>query len=252
MDPHTNRTLWFAWGGVADLTVVREMTYDRVNQQLLMWPVAELASLRGAAPLGHVAANTAIPAAGKSLPVFTKNVTAFDFEAEVALPADGSAVSFGAHILAARDPADDDAGAASPPVYSKGIGAVLMVNVSAAATTSAGTTSVGSVARFVSISLDANATKKLPVFYSYNFTLPADEAAAGSINLRILADSTLVEVFVAGGRGVITAATNPPEGGGAGLYLVAGNGGGSSSAVVTNATAWTMCGNIPEHQLVEH
>jgi len=251
MDPHTNRTLWFAWGGVADLTVVREMTYDRVNQQLLMWPVAELAGLRGAAPLGHVAANTAIPAAGKSLPVFTKNVTAFDFEAEVALPADGSAVSFGAYILAARDPAADDAGAAAPPVYSKGIGAVLMVNVSAAATTSAGTTSVGSVARFVSISLDVNATtaptpaKQRPgqtVFYSYNFTLPADEAAAGSINLRILADSTLVEVFVADGRGVITAATNPPEGGGAGLYLVAGNGGGSSSAVVTNATAWTMCG----------
>lgn len=57
------------------------------------------------------------------------------------------------------------------------------------------------------------------------------------------ADSTLVEVFVAGGRGVITAATNPPEGGDAGLYLVATNGGGGSgSAVVENATAWTMCG----------
>lgn len=57
------------------------------------------------------------------------------------------------------------------------------------------------------------------------------------------ADSTLVEVFVAGGRGVITAATNPPEGGGAGLYLVATNGGGGSgSAAVKNATAWTTCG----------
>merc|ERR1719272_2214033 len=107
------------------------------------------------------------------------------------------------------------------------------------------------MARFVSISLDLNATtastpaKQRPgqiTFYSYNFTLPADEAAAESINLRVLADSTLVEVFVAGGRGVITAATNPPEGGGAGLYLVAGNGGGSGSAVVKNATAWTMCG----------
>ena len=202
MDPDTNRTLWFAWGGLADLTVVREMTYDRVNQQLMMWPVAELASLRGAVPLGQVAANTAIPAAGKSLPVFTKNVTAFDFEAEVALPVDGSSVSFGAYIMAAHDPADD-VGAAVPPVHSKGIGAVLMVNVSAvvasAATSSSpppSSSSAGkSMTRFVSISLNVNATtvatpvKQRPgqtLFYTYNFTLPGEEAAAESINLRVL------------------------------------------------------------------
>jgi len=161
--------------------------------------------------------------------------------------------------MAAHDPADD-VGAAVPPVHSKGIGAVLMVNVSAvvasAATSSSpppSSSSAGeSMTRFVSISLNVNATtvatpvKQRPgqiLFYTYNFTLPGDEAAAESINLRVLADSTLVEVFVAGGRGVITAATNPPEGGGAGLYLVATNGGGGSgSAAVKNATAWTTCG----------
>lgn len=108
--------------------------------------------------------------------------------------------------MAAHDPADD-VGAAVPPVHLKGIaiGAVLMVNVSAvvasAATSSSpppppSSSSAGeSMTRFVSISLNVNATtvatpvKQRPgqiLFYTYNFTLPGDEAAAESINLRVL------------------------------------------------------------------
>ena len=106
--------------------------------------------------------------------------------------------------MAAHDPADD-VGAAVPPVHLKGIaiGAVLMVNVSAvvasAATSSSpppSSSSAGeSMTRFVSISLNVNATtvatpvKQRPgqtLFYTYNFTLPGEEAAAESINLRVL------------------------------------------------------------------
>lgn len=200
----------------------------------------------GAACTGSVAAGTLLPPGG-SVPVFAKNVSSFDFHADIALPADGSARSFGVAIIVDHPPV---AGESIPG----GAAAFLSVNVSAVRGADA--------TRFVSMSLCADATcfepkdkHGLPVGpMFYNFTLPA-AASVGTIDVRVLADSTLIETFVANGRGVITLTTLVHPNGGAGLYLVGGHATGhgpgagsgadgdaiSGGISISNASAWSMC-----------
>ena len=71
-----------------------------------------------------------------------------------------------------------------------------------------------------------------------NFTLPSS-AAPSSIEVRILVDNSMVEVFVAKGRGVITQSllSRAGLGGGTGVYFM---GGGHGPATIMQATAWDM------------
>ena len=236
------RMLWFEWGGETDLTVVREITYDPTSQELRMLPVAEIKTLRDPDPLGVLHTGKASIPAGGALPLFVGNVSSFDVEAMVVLPASGPA-AFGAAIMAARPPVP---GEPAPG----GASAVLTVNVTAPA--------AADRSRVVSMELTGIrppsmelikvrvppggrrvGTQDKPGAYRYNFTLPANAGAGDEmIPVRILADATLVEVFIADGRGVITIATEEPTNDGHGLYFLAG---GAGLIVVSNATAWAMC-----------
>jgi hypothetical protein len=257
VDPHTKRMLWFAWAGLNDLSVVREITYEPKTQQLLMYPVPELKVLRSPSPLGTLPHQTSLPmhwraAAGSPppptahyVPLFTSNDTAFDVEVSLALPSSGGATSFVAAIMVQRPPSTADAAAAAAPGNAS---AVLTVNISAVA---------ADHSRFVSMSVYSasymeHCAPRCKGFIQthtidYNFTLPAPRAAGGSeppqMGVRILVDSTLVEAFVAGGRGAITIPTSTPPGGSAGVYLLGGGAliEGALAAVVNKASAWAMC-----------
>jgi hypothetical protein len=105
VDPTTKRMTWFAWAGAAYLqTTVRDLFYDAALQDLLMYPVPEMKTLRGKTPLGELSDKT-INSSGSGSPValFTagpNNTTTFDVEATVALPPSGAAVEFNVLLLA--------------------------------------------------------------------------------------------------------------------------------------------------------
>ena len=253
VDPQTKRMLWFSWAGLSDLSVVREITYEPTSQQLLMYPVSELEVLRDPSPLGTLPHKTPLllptgspTTVTEAVPLFTSNDTAFDVEISLALPTNGGATSFIAAIMVQQPPSTADV-AVAPGNAS----AVLTLNISGAA--------AADNSRFVSMSLYSasymeHCAPRCKGFVQthtidYNFTLPTGAAAGPELLVRILVDSTLVEAFVAGGRGAITIPTSTPPGGSAGVYLIGGAleraplGGseGAVAAVVNKATAWAMC-----------
>ena len=120
VDPATKRMTWFAWAGAAYLqTTVRDLFYDPVRQDLLMYPVPEMKTLRGGTPLGVLSGATVPPGQSGAVALFTGNTTTFDVEATVALPSSGAAVEFNVLLLAS--PAGYAANSSS--------GAMLNVNV---------------------------------------------------------------------------------------------------------------------------
>ena len=89
-----------------------------------------------------------------------------------------------------------------------------------------------------------------------NFTMPAapggstsspihnsasaiNSSPPGSIEIRVLVDQSMLEVFVARGRGVITQSllSRGGQGGGKGVYFLGGERG---PATIVRATAWDM------------
>ena len=221
VDPVSNRMTWFAWGGVALLTVVRDLFYDSNLQDLLMYPVPELKKLRSASPFatlrGVVPAGTGVPTTD-AVTLFTTNLTVFDVEATIALPASGAAVQFAVNVMA-------------PPSNVSECGAVLHVNVSSAAASGTRSVWIATVTGAVSKLWPQHVT-------AMNFTLPP---SATTIEVRILVDKALVEVFVAKGRGAITVPVSVEEGvGGKGVFFV---GGGEGPTTLVDASAWTMCGS---------
>jgi hypothetical protein len=224
VDPATKRMTWFAWAGAAYLqTTVRDMFYDPVRQDLLMYPVPAMATLRGGTPLGVLSGET-VHRGQSVVALFTGNSTTFDVEATVELPSSGAAVEFNVLLLAS--PAQLLANNFSS-------GAMVNVKVGAAA--------AGSTTRFVSMStLIAGRTRIQKKFWptnltTTNFTMPsAPGGAPSSIEVRMLVDTTMVEVFVAKGRGVITQSLTA---GGRGVYFMGGQQGPTQ---ITRAVAWDM------------
>jgi len=234
VDPLTKRMTWFAWAGAAYLqTTVRDMFYDTVLQDVLMYPVPEIKTLRGSTPLGSVSGKTIVgPGVSDAVALFTDagggdhNTTTFDVEATIALPSSGAAVEFNVLLLA------------SPADYAANFsyGAMVNVNVSAAV--------AGSTTRFVSMSTligggPVNIHLWLTNLTTTNFSMPVP---SNSIEVRILADNSMLEVFVAKGRGVITQSVKYRGGahgglGGKGVYFM---GGKQGPTTIMEATAWDM------------
>jgi len=161
------------------LSLPREVTYD--GNQLVANPVSELASLREAA-LGSVGAITLAPQA--SLQVLDSPSTTFDLEMEVALP-DGLPLSFGVSIMAGSSLLDTEV--------------ILKIHVAPP----------GQVARLVNVSAEVPFAAYHRELYntSFAFELPTSETTMG---VRILADRSVVETFIAGGRGVVTSPVLSP------------------------------------------
>jgi hypothetical protein len=234
VEPTTQRMTWFAWAGAAYLqTTVRDLFYDATLQDLLMYPVPEIKSLRGKNPLGTLSGETIPSGRGNAVALFTagpNNTTTFDVEATIALPPSGAAVEFSVLLLA------------SPEDFAANFtyGALVSVNVSADV--------AGSATRFVSMSTligggPVNIHMWPTNLTTTNFTMPsaratAAAASASSIEVRILVDNSMIEVFVANGRGVITQSVHYRKGlGGKGVYLM---GGEQGATTITEAAAWDM------------
>lgn len=204
---------WFNVGAGA-LTVPRSLAYDVTLGKILATPVAETATLR-AAVLGQ---HSNVTLVGAELLNITDRgqSTSFDLDAQIALS--GRRLAWGAALLAASR---------------EGAEVQLRVNVSAPAAD--GTCNVS---MRVEVPQSTSAWNT-----STSFLLPAGSA---SLSLRVLADRTMVEIFVGDGRGVVSvpvlAPGAQPARAGALLYS-ADESAGAAPITVLGATVWAMgCG----------
>ena len=215
---------WFNGNGTSNtLTVPREISYEQSTRRLLALPVAELSTLRGAV-LGSLGKPIAIPP-NAQLSIFNGSAASrtFDLEVDVALPANGAALSFGVAVMAVAGSREDAE-------------VLLIIDVSAAAASGA--------PRIVNMSSSVSgALPKAYPFTFYNssvsFPLPASEER---FTLRVLADNSIVEAFAADGRGVITtpvaAPGKRPHRATVTVFAMA-----DAAVTLHAATAWTMgCG----------
>ena len=192
------------------LSLPREVTYD--GDQLLAQPVPELLLLREAV-LGSISATTLPPQA--SLQVFDSPSTTFNLEMEVALP-DGLPLSLGVSIMAASSLLDAEV--------------ILKIQVGPP----------GETVRLVNVSAEVPSAAYHREKYntSFAFVLPATEK---DMAVRVLADRSVVETFVAGGRGVVTSAVLSPgtHRNRTGVAIFANQ----TAVKLKSATAWEMgCG----------
>ena len=200
------RMLFMGWFNPCDsatchgaLTVPREVTFDPETISLLSLPAPELAALRGAV-LGS-RPSMALDA-GRPLGLLDRASTAYDLVLNVGLPPH-TGVQF---VLAVMAAAPDDASV------------TMQLNISAPSPAGL---------------RDVVLTGKAAGFASLAFTIPAMTA----MPLRILADRTLAELFVADGRGVVTLPVSS-TGNRTGAFVTAG-----ASALEVESTAWEMgCG----------
>ena len=224
-DDGSGRLLHLGWFNVQPaqgcLTVPRSVTYDAQTGKLLSLPVAEMAALRGETLGSRTAAAALAPAASLGLFSPGKSITTFDLEAEIELPAD-AASQLRLSLLA------------SAP----SVAAVLIdVNASAPFATSGG----GGGGRFRNVTMSAavpHATSAAFNTSGITFLLPAAEPLA----FRALADRVLVEVFVGGGRGVVSSAVLAP---GSDPTLAAAfvTNTGAAPLTLVSSAAWAMgCG----------
>ena len=167
------RMLFMGWWNPCDstrchgaLTVPREVTFDPKTTRLMSLPAPELTALRGSS-LGGL--SPTVIAAGKSIGLFDQGSNAFDLVTNVTLPHQ-AAVSFTIALMA------------SSPDHAS---VTLQSNVSAPSASGL---------------RDVVLTGNVPGFASMAFSIPATD----SMNVRILADRTLAEIFVADGSGVVT------------------------------------------------
>jgi len=212
----SGRMLYLGWFnyGLGCLTAPRALTYDPAFQKLLANPVKELASLRTAS-LGSL--QDVSLKAGEGVSVFgSKNSTTFDLVAEISLPS-GAAVSYGAAIMAATQSNAEILLAVD--VSKPESGAIRVVNVSIGVPFS---------------------SPRTPMNSTFSFQLPD----AASMELRVLGDRAIVEVFVGSGRGVFTTAPLAPgkDKSKSGFFLFAAES-SPSTVVIKSVSAWAMgCG----------
>jgi sucrose-6-phosphate hydrolase SacC (GH32 family) len=227
---------WFNYGAGC-LTAPREVFYDPQLQKLRALPVMELASLRQEV----LGTRQSVPVtAAKPIAIFddAKTSLSFDLEVEISLPGtrarsgvgDGISIAFGLAIMAATS-----------------TDAEVFLDVIVSETVYHGngnSNGNGNGFRTVNISTGVPHTtpKQATLNASFSFQLP--EGEADHIALRVLADRTIVEVFVGEGRGVITTGVLSPGAqdlthNKAFLYTKEE----TSSVQIKSATAWAMgCG----------
>jgi sucrose-6-phosphate hydrolase SacC (GH32 family) len=189
MHSDDNRLLFVGWWnvGLSCLAAPREVTYDAELQRLHALPVAELAQLRGESLGQHSTPTSISQGPSAAMPLFGKGQasTSFDLEAEVALPTDrGSSLDFGLALLASD---------------SENAEVVVRITVSAA---TAGDDDDGRDAGVRTVNVTAGVPGTTGRQAGYNSSLAFPFPAAESVlALRVLADRTLVELFVGDGRG---------------------------------------------------
>ena len=199
------RMLFMGWYNPCDsaachgaLTVPREVTFDPETTSLRSLPAPELAVLRGAVLGGPTSTRIA---SGKALGLLDRGSTAYDLVLNVTLPPQAG-VRFALAVMAATP---DDASA------------TLQLNVSSP-----------SLSGIRVVVLTGNAAG----FASMVFKIPD----MGKMPVRILADRTLAEVFIADGRGVVTLPVVATRGNN--TFIAAG-----VSVLEVESTAWEMgCG----------
>lgn len=241
MHSDDNRLLFVGWWnvGLSCLTAPREITYDANLQRLHALPVAELAQLRGET-LGEYTQPTPVsPGVAGAVALFEdgKGSTSFDLEAEVKLPSSTGidSTKFQLSLLASS---------------THNAEVIVKIVVGAVSTDTGGSGGV----RLVNVTTGVpGATSRRQPGYnsSLSFPFPATESV---LALRVLADRTLVELFVGNGRGVVTTPVLAPgkDSSRTGAFLsvpsVGDVAGGTDAPVVTlqSARAWEMgCGWSP-------
>jgi len=213
---------WFNVGA-GSLTVPRELTYVYSNitgPRMLAYPVKELVGLRdqvlGVSPKGAVAAP------GAPLSAFGNNLSnTFDLEATVSVPQTGT--QFEVAVLAAGT--------------NSSAKVLLMIDVSPYRDGYATITVNATVPRWVSTKAAAFNTS-----VTFNSSLSAGLSGASELllPLRILADRTIVELFVDGGRVAITTPVVYPTAAttNGGVYFST-----ADAALPIKSSAWSMsCG----------
>lgn len=216
-DDGSGRLLHLGWFNVQPtqgcLTVPRSVTYDAQTSKLLSLPVAEVALLRAGA-LGRTTAAAALaPAASLGLFASGKRSTTFDLEAELELPkaADGGTSRLRLSLLASAPSVAAvfiDINASAPFVASSSSSLSPPPRRSSPPSSSASSAAAaGGSFRNVTMSAAVpHATNAAFNTSGITFLLPASEPLA----IRALADRVLVEVFVGGGRGVVSSPVLAP------------------------------------------
>lgn len=209
------RLLHLAWFNVQPtqgcLTVPRTVTYDATTRKLLALPVAEIATLRTES-LGKRASVVLAPGASLSLFDQGKVSTTFDLEAEIGLPT--TATSQLRLSLLAKSATS----------------AAVLVDVHASAPANDGCRSINMSAAV------PHATDAKYNTTGISFLLPATSPLA----IRALADRMLVEVFIGGGRGVVSSPVLAPDPTFASAFVTNI---GDAGVTLASAQAWGMgCG----------
>ena len=181
------RCLHLGWFSPGCLTVPRELTYEHsllTGPRMLSYPAKELHALR----VRRIGEHSAVPIKpGDHLAVFGVGEVSriFDIDAQIALPdvAHGGGMAIEVSILASNAAIAD---------------VVLTLEIS---------DSVGSVSR-----VDASVGVPRAPKASYNATMSFNSTLGGksTLPLRILADKMIVEIFVDGGRAVLSAPVLAP------------------------------------------
>ena len=214
------------------------MTYDATLQTLLAYPVPELATLRRPAPLAQLATAISLPPGGTLHTLVGGGATSADIELEFVV---GTAATSTITVVVANMPGV------------KGTTITVVVNPHVAAAVPA----VPPAAAPAAAASTVNVSVAFPGCHG-TFLVPTTPAANSlTLDIRVLVDVAVVEVFVAGGRGVCSAAMpSVPAGPFAGGVSVGGSsssasshrGHGQGSVKLTNATVWAMS-SIPAHNL---
>lgn len=209
------RSLFIGWFNVGKgcLTFPREAVYDSHMQTIASLPVQEIAALYGTTLGSHGAVQLAEASA---LSIFTngQGSQTFDLEAVIRLQP-GRVVAFVMAIMAS-----------SP----EGAEVLLTVNVSAPFTDAV--IASGSLRR-----VNASALVPMAVDSAFNSTFSFVMSDAPSMAVRVLADRTIVEIFLASGHGVVTTPVLKPglDPSKDGAFILAGKGGLDVDSVIAQS-----------------
>jgi len=200
---------------VSRLSIVREIGYDRNSDGLVTNPMRELVTLRNGTA-GSATARTVLRPGGRL--VLAESGTSADVLVSFALPhlaGAGSVATFGVFVFAPPHKSD---------ASDNGTSVLLRV--------------WGNHTALLSVSVPPTAYVDAAAYNSASFSL---SPGALAVDLRIVLDRSIVEVFAAGGRASITVNTFPDPGN-VEVQLVASEENGVP-VIVNHAMAYTMaCG----------
>jgi sucrose-6-phosphate hydrolase SacC (GH32 family) len=226
-----DRLMIAGWMSIARvISVVRELSYDSVSRQLLSYPIAELASLRTAAPLAAHANVTVAP--GATLELISGGASSADVEIELSglLENSSSNATVGIGVLGGTK--RDHAGR---------IGLVFEVQLTSSGSGGAAAERRVSVSGVCSKPAKGKTTPVHCVACpATSFLLPLGQ---DTLSLRVLVDRTAVEFFAGDGRIACSGSVaRVPEEASTGVSIVNTMDAGSPAraVAVSKATVWGM------------